>query len=370
MVETLVKYKMKSKFTMHMNIHTNQAYIFFGLLWLLFGTAHAQEEYQADVLYKKDGEVLSCIIAEVMDSKIQYKIFDNVEGPVYNILKEDVVLAFKNNGSYFIPSNPAAQWVQAASTDVSKIVTKDHQILPATFVEVQGDNINYQEENSGENESITQSEVLAIIRKDGSHQLFDEPKTVATAFDQLGEMNTYSSIAVRDKLKMNENDYKEFTQKALFKAENLGDYFAILCSKTEDDISKRSAENSAKELFVNDSTNWVEVSSLNRKEKDQYRVRDYLKRIRLLDYDEVKLTWRNINYITKLKLGSDGNYYGVITVQQTFRGFRDGKLVYQDVTQKDIEVQVTTIEVEKEGKTEIAWDVFLSNIGVQQTNPK
>ncbi len=351
---------------MNMNIHTIQAYIFFSFLWLFCGQVHAQDEYQADVLYKNDGEILSCVISGVMDNKIQYKVLDNVDGPVYNILKEDVVLAFKNNGSYLIPSNPTAQWVQAASADIHKIITKENQVIPATFIDIQADEVTFQENNSGENSSLSKDELLAVIQKDGSHTLFAEPAKVVAAFSQLGDMNTFSSTEVREKLNMDEIDYEMFTQKALQKAEDLGWYLSELCNKKVDAFDKKKAEENAIKLFIHDST-WVEVSSLNRKEKDRYRIRQYLQRIRLLEYDQVELTWRNINYITKLRLAPDGNYYGTITVQQLFRGIIDGKVQYQDVTQKDIEVVLTAYKLEKEGKTETAWDVFLSDIGVQQT---
>ena len=337
-----------------------------GILWLFLFPAYGQEEAKADMLYKKDGSTVACIIQDVLDQKIQYKTLENADGPVYNILKEDVVLAMKPSGQYLIPSNPAAQWVQASSPDIHKIITKEHQIIPATFVEIQGDKINYQENKSGEKSSLGKDELLAVIRKDGSNTLFAPADKVVAAFTQLGEMNTFSSTEVREKLKLDKNDYEMFTQKALQKAEDLGLYLTLLCSKQEDDFNKRKAEENALKLFIHDST-WVEVSSMYKKEKDRYRIRQYLQRIRLLDYDQIELTWRNIDYITKLRLGTDGRYYGIITVQQLFRGIKDNKVVYQDVTQKDIEVVLATYKREKEGKTETAWDVFLSDIGVQQT---
>jgi hypothetical protein len=343
-----------------------ELYIFSGLFWLLFAPAHAQEEAQTDMLYENNGSPVACIITEIVDDKIKFKKIDNVEGPVHNVLKKDVMLAFKHTGEYLIPSNPEAQWVQASSPDIFKIITKEHQILPTTFIDIQGDKINFQESNSNKNSSVSKEEVLAVIEKDGGHILFAPPDKVVAAFTQLGDMNTFSSTEVREKLKLDEIDYEMFTQKALQKAEDLGWYLSELCNKKVDAFDKKKAEENAIKLFIHDST-WVEVSSLNNKEKDRYRIRQYLQRIRLLQYDQVELTWRNINYITQLRLAPDGNYYGTITVQQLFRGIVDGKVQYQDVTQKDIEVVLTAYKLEKEGKTETAWDVFLSDIGVQQT---
>jgi transcriptional antiterminator Rof (Rho-off) len=157
----------------------------------------------------------------------------------------------------------------------------------------------------------------------------------------------------------------------LKRTEDLGNYLKIITDKEEDEMDQVDAIELACLLFINSGdSSYVEVSSLHRDEKRQYLVREYLNRIRLLKYDRVELSWTDISYISKLRKGEDGNYYGVITFQQLFRGFIDGKIEYQDVTQKDIEVVLTTYEEQVRGMTIFHWDVFLSNIGVQETKEK
>jgi len=57
----------------------------------------------------------------------------------------------------------------------------------------------------------------------------------------------------------------------------------------------------------------------------------------------------------------------VIAAQQLFKGYLDNKVVYQDETDKDIEVVLTRYIVFDEGKKTEKWDVFSSHIGIQQT---
>ncbi len=331
--------------------------------------AWAQEIPKHDMLYKKDGDGVGCMIQEVLDDRMKYKLADNPDGPVYNILKSDVLLAIKSDGSFLVPANPASQWVQACSQDFHKIITTESQVIPAKFVDSSGDQVKFQEATADKENILGKKEVLAIAYKTGEISLLAPPKEAAAGLGKVASFNTFSSKAVRDQLKLDKVDYEYFTQLALDKADKLGFYLSELCNKKADDFDKKASEENAIKLFKHDST-WVTVSSLNKEEHQRYRIREYLRRIRMLAYDQVELQWRNIDYITKLRLGPDGNYYGIITIQQLFRGFIDGKVQYQDVTQKDIEVMLTTYKVEKNGKEELIWDVFLSDIGVQQTKEK
>ena len=176
-----------------------------------------------------------------------------------------------------------------------------------------------------------------------------------------------SEVEAKSTLELDGIDYDLYSKKALKKTEDLGLYIGLITNKTTDMMDKKDAIDLAVQLFINEEAK-VEVSSVtNSNEKRQYPIRKYLDRIRLLQYDKVEVKWRNISYVSKLRKGVDGNYYGVITVQQVFRGYKDGMIVYQDVTQKDLEVILTTYEKQVDGVTETKWDVFLSDIGVTET---
>ena len=174
---------------------------------------------------------------------------------------------------------------------------------------------------------------------------------------------------VTKELELNNVEYKEYAAKAVNKAEYLGYYLDLLCDRTLDIYDKDQAIENALKLFVHDST-LVQVSSVTRDQTAAYKIRDYLKRLSLLNYDKVELVWRDVQYVTKFRLASDGNYYGAITVEQLFRGFKDGRPIYEDITRKDVEIVLGNFKREKSGATEYAWDVLLSNIGVEETRAR
>ena len=162
---------------------------------------------------------------------------------------------------------------------------------------------------------------------------------------------------------------QEFEKLALMKANDFGKYLEIISNKEEVEEDKLMAITNACKLFVSDSSK-VEVSSVNRPEKEQYPVPIYLDRLRMLPYDKVAMTWMQAQMVSRFRLGQDGRYYGMIAAQQLFRGYLDDEIVYQDVTEKNIEIVLAQYDVFDEGVKKKKWDVLLSNVGVKQTREK
>ena len=159
-------------------------------------------------------------------------------------------------------------------------------------------------------------------------------------------------------------DPKIYSRKALQKTADLGTYLTIISDRNNSLEDANKAVELAVKLFVNEDAE-VEVSS--KEGRSRYKVRAYLNRLKLLKYDKVEISWTDISYVSDLKKGVDGNYYGVITLQQRFKGFIDNKVVYGDLTEKNIEVILTPYEKEIDGVKEQMWDVFLSDVGVVVT---
>ncbi len=166
-----------------------------------------------------------------------------------------------------------------------------------------------------------------------------------------------------------EEQRQYFTDKAMQKSHDLGRYLRLISSKHEIEEDKLYAIREALQLFISDSSR-VEVSSVNNDLKQQFTIREYLERLRLLSYDKVELVWIKAQMVSRFRKGEDGRYYGIITAQQLFRGFLEDEVAYQDVTEKNIEVVLDRYLVFDEGKKKHRWDVFLSDISVQQTRIK
>ena len=153
---------------------------------------------------------------------------------------------------------------------------------------------------------------------------------------------------------------------ALEKVRDLSKYISIIGSKETPWSEANRVIDRAEELFMQGSE--IGVSSLNRTEINYYGVRNYFERLMRLNYNKVEIDWYNIEYVSDLQRQPDGTYVGVITIFQRFRGYdKEGKLVYQDTTKKDITVYVKRKETQIGGRLIGFWDVLLGDIRVKET---
>jgi len=163
------------------------------------------------------------------------------------------------------------------------------------------------------------------------------------------------------------NDTKEYSRRALEKTEYLSRYIQVISDQTSGRADVNSAIELAAKLFL-DKDRVVQVSSINRSDVKVYKVFDYLDHLRHLTYTKVEIDWVEIGYVSKLRKGTDGKYYGVITIKQKFTGYRGDLPAYQDITVKHIEVVLQQVKVDYAGSTIKCWEVFLGDISVKETN--
>ncbi len=153
---------------------------------------------------------------------------------------------------------------------------------------------------------------------------------------------------------------------ALEKVRDLSKYISLIGDKKTEFSEANRVIDRAVELFMDGSE--VGVSSIYKPEVNYYPVREYLERLMRLNYDKVDIEWYKIQYVSDLEKQPDGTYVGVITVFQKFSGYdKEGNLVYQDVTKKDITVYVKRKETQIGGRLIGFWDVMLGDIRVKET---
>ena len=156
---------------------------------------------------------------------------------------------------------------------------------------------------------------------------------------------------------------------ALEKVRDLSKYVKIVGSKDPPWSEANRVIDRAEELFSPDAE--IGVSSLTTTKVAYYKVRQYLERLMRLNYDRVEIDWYKIEYVSDLQRQPDGTYVGVITVFQTFKGYdKEGRLVYQDTTKKDITVYVKRKETQIGGRKIGFWDVLLGDMRVKETTNK
>ncbi len=153
---------------------------------------------------------------------------------------------------------------------------------------------------------------------------------------------------------------------ALEKVRDLSKYITIIGSKDTPWSEANRVIDRAEELFMQGSE--IGVSSLLRPQIAYYGVRKYFERLMRLNYSKVEIEWYKIDYVSDLQRQPDGTYVGVITVFQKFKGYdKEGRLVYQDTTKKDITVYVKRKQTQIGGRLIGFWDVLLGDMRVKET---
>ncbi|MBU2557395.1 MAG: hypothetical protein KJ578_06415 [Bacteroidetes bacterium] len=154
---------------------------------------------------------------------------------------------------------------------------------------------------------------------------------------------------------------------ALEKVRDLSKYISIIGSKSTPWSEANRVIDRAEELFMLDAE--IGVSSLARPEIDYYKVRQYFERLMRLNYDRVEIDWFKIEYVSDLQRQPDGTYVGVITIFQKFKAYdKEGGLVYEDTTKKDITIYVKRKETQIGGRIIGFWDVLLGDMRVKETS--
>ena len=157
----------------------------------------------------------------------------------------------------------------------------------------------------------------------------------------------------------------EFKKKALAKIKEFQGCLHILCDITAGNVELDNAVDQATSLFVDGAI--IEVSTLHSDEKKHLKVRDFLEKFRNLHYDRVVITFSHVDYVSNIRKGADGKYYGLVSFEQTFRGYSDGRLIYEDETKKTTEVQLIVYERNLRGNAIQQWDVMLSDVEILGT---
>jgi hypothetical protein len=385
---------------------------------LFIGFYEVATIYGQDIIYLKDDSKIEGKVQEVTPEKIKYKKLDNLSGPNFSVKKESALLVFSEKGSYLSMSELDNSALDA-NTITEKFNASLNQSLPSEdiiftktsarkgTITQDSDPLSFQT-LAGTTESIAQSDIVAIIYRDGKHKIngdITEASEVLAKFRNIPEEKPIEkpidsqsptpspAVAEKDNAWGNgitvsgkdvpveniggKNDnidmgelgmvkFEEYSDRAVMKVNRFTEYIKLLSSQSTDFQESNKAINGAIELFLSEAAR-VEVSSINRPEKKKYRIREYLNRVKLIKYDKVEVEYSNVQYVGKLRKGANGLYYGVVSFEQVFRGYQDGRLVYEDRTVKNQTIVVKVTIDRKDGQKSLVWDVFLYDVGVLET---
>jgi hypothetical protein len=332
-------------------------------LWMMYMPLFSFGQAQ-DVLYTKQEGKTEGTIKSVNDLHI---LFENNT----KINLASLVMGIKANGDILMPSEQGNgyRWIINEDPQYHKIITLNHEVFAAEKVEnINKNKICFHDYFNGRYFVLDASEVGVILYKNGMHELVAAPDIARKCLEKIKDLKTYASRKPPSTIELSAEEQDYFSRRALKKTQAFSVYLSILSDSKADELDQDDAVKQAIRLFI-DEERLVEVSSLNSDTARHYKIGQYLNHIRMLPYARVEILWNQIAYINQIKRGVDGNYYGLITVEQIFRGFNEENLVvYEDLTQKNLQVVVKPYSQVIEGKEIKKWDVFLSDIGVQNTS--
>lgn len=354
--------------------------LYYFLLFFIISSRIAAQ----DILYTTDGKTLPGKVTEITSEKVKYSAKD------YDV--NQVLLAVNSAGDYLVlyGARPGDQekkdFLKSAPAALPSdfIIRIGGDVISGDVVSESADNIVYKTKEAAQT-TIKTSEAAAIIRKNGTHKLFVSPEIAiiplrmakSSIASLLAEKTSEASgsapklnIDVEEIVKSSDLnvDMELFSKKALQKTEEFSAYLQTISAVNTTREKATKSIDMACGLFLNEEAR-VEVSSTNTTVKNKYKIRDYLNRLQFRSgqYDKIIIEYADINYASEFKKGTDGNYYGVVTFVQKFRGFIDGNVVYGDITKRNLTIVLRQYEKAIDGGFEEGWDVFLADLGVVET---
>lgn len=347
-------------------------------LVMITGILRAQD----DAIYLKNNEKKIGRVTEINASKVEVQM--DADGNTRKFEKADLELILFSNGSYLTFPNEYKGTEGPAENRHSEdwLLTKDQSIIACRISNGEGDPIEVV--LSGGNQDrrfeVPKAQLSAILFANGRKQFLGSPASLVAAIlkkeafkpaaDFLAPFENKKTGSGEDKkfegkLEIDQASKMQMQQRGLQKTKDLGKYLNLIANRSTETLDAEKAVDQAVALFLSDSSQ-VETKRPNGDRRQEF-IRNYLTRLRLLKYSKVEIEWSDIAYVSNLRKAPDGNYYGVISIQQKFTGYMDNKPVFADVTRKNIEIVLKTYRKEVDGESLELWDVFLNNIGISDS---
>jgi len=367
-------------------------YIYILLILFCF-VAQAQEKIYFDVTDAQSGKVV-----ELEGERFKMQIFKGASQIERTTSRPNILFFFNNVGNYLVTSqlsvNPTEvntklkELYAATKKPDNDIIIKYLQtleVIQGTISYESDDIINYLN-LQGKSSSINKKEVLAVIKKDGSHALYLEPrdaeKLLVRAQVIISNFKAPAAVVVaptpepapqpkpvvvetkpqRDPTTWTTEERAKYEEKGVNKVHEFVQFINIISDKTVSGDIKDSKIKEALQLFQPEAT--IQVTS-KKGDVRTLKIENYFRRIKLLAYSNTSVEMVNVSYTTSPVKEADGNYYGVIEGEQIFTGFgKDNTVKYSDVTKKSVKVKFQPNSEFLKGQEVRVYDVLLGNVTI------
>ncbi|WP_019989991.1 hypothetical protein [Rudanella lutea] len=326
-----------------------------------FSTAKTSNR-QSDFLVKAvPFTVIPATISYESEQVINYK---TTGGTAASINKDELVMVLRKDGRHQLimaPTDVVAllptirQQISAGGTPEPVTTTaKTEPTAPVSTTGTSETVIPTPKPGAAETANVP-AVVVVVNTTPPTESATQSPQTTNTA---LAQPSAQSRVLSTD-------EYRTYRAKAIQQVDEFASYLNIITDKSFSSDRRDEAINQAVRLFIPTAT--IEVTSKNRPGSRRYPIREYLTRLKLLPYSQTNIEWSEIQYIRELTQAASGDYYGIITAQQTFTGYGGPggrNVLYSDVTQKNVRVKLQSYEKTVNGEGQLNWQVLLGNIGV------
>jgi hypothetical protein len=171
------------------------------------------------------------------------------------------------------------------------------------------------------------------------------------------------------KVEFTPEQLKKFEQEAIKMLDDLLYQINIIAYKKNLEEKKNDAISTAMNLFINEES-VVEIRSINNPSNPVYlrKIRNYLNRLKLLSYSDIKFSAFEVGWSKELVEGTDGNYYGVVRFCQKFEFDKLVTSVEKTEVKRSVDITCKTIQIvvkRADGfEGDFWWRVYFNDISV------
>lgn len=372
-------------------------------VWVLPGLGLAQH-----VLIKKDGGQIGCQVKGVTGGNLNYTL-DPGAAKTMSMPCADVQAFIDESLLVHVDPCEAAARPPAESVkhNCASLILKDNSVIKGNITQFMDDYIKMKT-TTGER-TVPMSDVVGQLTEDGEMVFLNNEFRVKLLADQtvVRAMNNYAQcpgstekvmtqysekrVAKRFETKLKTAaskpkvapvggpvpdttnrgllktlDFDTFKTIAMDKVKRLEDYIGKIVSPTLSPIDRDKAVQQAVDLFMSEK-NIVQTSNVKATgppTKKDWPVGLYFKVSLRGNKAKVKIEWTDLTFASDWELQEDSSYRATISIQQRYVKEIDGRVVYSDVTNKNVEVIISANNKFVDGRFEKWWDVFLGDIGV------
>lgn len=360
------------------------------------------------VLYKKDNGQIGCQVKSVTNGNLNYSL-DPGSARTISISCADLLAYIDESLILHVDPCEAAARPPAESVkhNCASLVLKDNSVVKGNITQFMDDYIKMKTSTGERNVPI--SDVVGQLTEDGEMSFLNDEfrgklladQTVVRAMNNFAQCPTsgekvrpqYSEKVVAKRFEkkltvaaskpkvvrvggpvpdttnrglLKTLDFDTFKTIAMDKVKRLEDYIGKIISPTLSPIDRDKAVQQAVDLFMSEK-NIVQTSNVKAdgtSSKKDWPVGLYFKVSLRGNKAQVKIDWTDLTFASDWELQEDSSYRATISIQQRYIKEVDGRVVYSDVTNKNVEVIISANNKFVDGRFEKWWDVYLGDIGV------